>query len=129
LVAHADLSERKEKRNMKTSTARKLEPLPPSVKVQVYEILRNCGFSFDEALELAGKATASYASTPQRVFQFGVVTIEISAGVARLMYAPRGYETAARTSERIQALLNSELEQRAREIRQKREADERRRSW
>jgi hypothetical protein len=111
--------------NTKTSTRKPLDLQPP-VAVQIFELLRENGFSFSEALQLAGKATASYTSTSQRVFQFGVVTIEISACVARLMYAPRGHETAARTSERIQTLLNSELEQRAKEIRKRREEDERR---
>lgn len=117
--------------NTRTATARTpIEPIPPTVKVQVYEILRNCGFSFGEALGLAGEAINSYKSTSQRIFQFnGVVTVEISAGVARLMYAPRGHETGARTVERIRALLNSEIDQRAREIREKRERDERRPPW
>ena len=116
-------------RSTKNTTARKLEPHPPpALNIQLYEILREHGFSFDEALSLATQSTAAYLSTSQRFFQFDdAVTIEVSACVARVIYARHGHETPARTSERIELLFNSELEQRAREIRKRREADERRR--
>jgi hypothetical protein len=107
-----------------------IESLPPPVNVQVYEILRDCGFAMQEAVALAAQTAAVYTSTTQRLFQFdGAVTIEISAGCATLEYAPRNYETAARTSEKIAALLNSEIAARVRQIREKRERDERRRPW
>ena len=103
-------------------------PLP--LKTQVFEILRQNGFAFNEALELAGQVIAQFTATRQRVFAFGPVSFEITAGLrTKLITAPVGYETLSRILERIETQQHMELERRAREIRERRERDERGRPW
>jgi hypothetical protein len=55
-----------------------------------------------------------------------VLTIQISAGRAELKYARQNFDTPRRTLEILQALETFGLEKSAREIREKRERDERR---
>ena len=119
--------------NSKSSTRatiasrRTSEPRPPSVTVQVYELLRETGFSINEALDAAAKTRKAYLSTTQRVFEFeGATTIEIVACTAKLKYAPRGFETPNRSIEKIEASENLDLNIRAQQIRERREKDERR---
>ena len=81
-----------------TIASRTNRPLALPVAEQVYEIFRNNGFSIDEAIELSRQASHSYRTTTQRLFQFAnALTIQISAGLAELTYAPRNYETPRRT--------------------------------
>ena len=118
--------------NTKTGTARKsLEPIPPPLKIQVFEVLRQNGFAFNEALELAADVINRFNASPrQRVFAFGPVSFEITAALrTRLISAPVGYETVDRLLERIEAQRNLEIDRREREIRARRERDERRRPW
>ena len=99
------------------------------ISVQLYQILMDHGFSISEAVDLASKWTKTYTSTSQRIFKFGSVKVEIMACEAKLIFAPSNHETPARTLERIQAQQNLELDRRARKIRERRQADERRRPW
>jgi DNA-binding transcriptional MerR regulator len=97
------------------------------LRIQIHELLRDNGFAFSEAQELAAKAVTRFNATRERIFQFGAVTLEITGGLrAKLIFAPRDHQTPARTVERIQAQQNIAIDQRAAEIRQRREADERR---
>ena len=97
----------------------------PSVMTQIYELLTPY-FSHDEALSMSRHAATLYKSTPQKLFQFEGVTIEVMACIAKLRYAPRGFESVRKTLERVEMQECIQLEQRARNIREKRERDERR---
>ena len=58
------------------------EPIPPPLKIQIFELLRQNGFAFNEALELAGEAINRFNALPrQRVFAFGPVSFEITAAL------------------------------------------------
>jgi hypothetical protein len=108
---------------------RKTEPLPP-LKIQVFEVLRQNGFGFTEAHQLAGEVIAQFNATQQRIFAFGPVAFHIDAGLrTKLITAPLGYETLDRVLERIETQQHIEFDRRVREIREKRERDERRRPW
>jgi hypothetical protein len=58
------------------STARRaVETIPPQLKAEIFVLLRQNGFAFDEALGLAAEAINRFdASPPQRVFAFGPVS-------------------------------------------------------
>jgi hypothetical protein len=64
-----------------TATSPKpLEPILP-LKTQVFELLRQNGFGFDESRELAAEVMNQFYATRQRVFAFGPVSFEITAGL------------------------------------------------
>jgi hypothetical protein len=64
------------------------------------------------------------------VFTFGVVSFQITRELqTRLISTVIGHETAERIAERIDAIVNIEMDRRVAEIRRRREADEKRRRW
>jgi len=110
---------------IRKGAARLSEPTPRSVSLQVYSLLIAHGFAAAEAAEHATKTATAYRNTTQSVFSFsGGLKIEILAANARVISAPRNYETPRRTMERIQAQQEIDLEKRAREIGERRKRDE-----
>ena len=118
-----------------TNTQRKLpklinEIVPPSLTIQFFELLRDHGFAFDEARDLAAGAVDRFNRTRERTFVFGPVAVRITGGLrTELISAPANYETPRRTLERIAVQENIELDKRAAEIRERRLRDESRRPW